>query len=67
MTWFTRFLLFLLSRRPDVNVAVTYLESEYADDIDAVDFLEWCYELDSAIDFDRSFYGEDPPRRGYYD
>jgi hypothetical protein len=48
-------------------VAVTYLESEYTDDMDAVDFLEWCYELDSAIDFDRSFYGEDPPRRGYYD
>lgn len=59
MTWFTRFLLFLLSRRPDVNVAVTYLESDWSDDVDAVDFLEWCYELDPAFHHHRPFYGED--------
>lgn len=59
MTWFTRLLVYLLSRRPDVNVAVNYI----ADDTDyeeTVDYLEWCYDLDPAFHHHRSFYGEDP-------
>lgn len=59
MTWFTRFLVYLLSRRPDVNVAVTYLESDWSEDMDTVDYLEWCYDLDPAFHHHRSFYGED--------
>ncbi len=59
MTWFTRLLVYLLSRRPDVNVAVTYLESDWSEDMDAVDYLEWCYDLDPAFHHHRSFYGED--------
>jgi len=59
MTWFTRLLVYLLSRRPDVNVAVTYLESDWSEDMDAVDYLEWCYDLDPTFHHHRSFYGED--------
>jgi len=67
MTWFTRLLLFLLSRRPDVNVAVNFIDSDDTEDMETVDYLQWCYDLDPAVDFDRSFYGEDPPCCGYYD
>ena len=67
MTWYTKILLFLLSHCPDVNVAVTYPESDDSDDMDAVEYLEWCYDLDSAFYLNRSVHGEDPPRSGFYD
>jgi len=63
MTWFTSLLVFLLSRRPDVNVAVTYLESDWSEDMNAVDFLEWCYDLDPTLHQHRPFYGEDSAQR----
>ena len=67
MTRFTRLLLWLLSTRSDVRLNVHVVKDVLNEDESAVDFLEYCYELDSAFHWHRPFYGEDPPRRGLYD
>jgi len=59
MTQITRLLLWLLSTRPDVDIAVTYLECTKSDLDDSVDYLEWCYGLDPTLHHYRSIHGED--------
>ena len=59
MTFFTRLLLWLLSKRSDMSVNINHLEEQPLEDFDAIDYLEFCYGLDSAFLGDGSLHGGD--------
>lgn len=62
MTRITRLLLWLLSKRPDVYIDLDAFEEEPDGGLDAIEYLEMCYELDPAVYGDRSLHGEDSPQ-----
>lgn len=58
MTRFTRFLISMLSKRPDVTVTIQINAPQRAD---RIDYLEDCYELNPTFDIDRSVHGNSAP------
>ena len=58
MTRLTRLLLWLLSKRPDVYIDLDQFEDQPLEDLDALDYLEFCYELDPAGHGNGSLHGE---------
>lgn len=58
MTRFTRFRIWILSKRPDVTVSIQIKTPQRAD---RIDYLEDCYELNPTFDIDRSVHGNSAP------